>query len=375
MLLVERDGVEIFHGDALDCYASWPTPAVIVSDGPYGLGLFPGEPTTAKELAEWYRPHARSWAAAATPATTLFFWNTEIGWALSHPALEDAGWDYVGLNTWDKTLAHLAGNVNTATMRRFPPVTEVCAHYVRKPPASLPGGSVQGWLRAEWARTGLAWRDANAACGVADAASRKWLTADECWYPPPPAMFELLERFANRFGDAAGAPYFDLAVFDEPGRSGDADGQLPGERWAKLRPRFVCPFGVSNVWTLPAVRGPERLRLSDGATAHPNQKPVAFMERLLKAASGPGEVVWDPFMGTGSTLIAAWRLGRRGFGAEVDRAWADGAARRLLDEPAALFSAAAVGDSAAEPLFLFGPEASMLPGAKGRTAARLPVGV
>src|SRR5690606_1700911 len=59
---------------------------------------------------------------AAQPATTLWFWNTEIGWATVHPLLAEQGWEYVQTIVWDKGIAHIAGNVNGDTIRQFPVV-------------------------------------------------------------------------------------------------------------------------------------------------------------------------------------------------------------------------------------------------------------
>ena len=70
----------IHKGDAMDWYDVWPSPTVIISDGPYGLGSYPGDPPTHEGLAEWYKPHAKKWAERASAQTTLWFWNSEIGW-------------------------------------------------------------------------------------------------------------------------------------------------------------------------------------------------------------------------------------------------------------------------------------------------------
>src|SRR5579872_2734115 len=64
--------------DALECYAHWPRPTVIVSDGPYGVSGFPGDPPTPDGLRAWYAPHFAEWARYALPETTLWFWGTEI---------------------------------------------------------------------------------------------------------------------------------------------------------------------------------------------------------------------------------------------------------------------------------------------------------
>ncbi|HEX3311089.1 MAG TPA: hypothetical protein VHS32_32970, partial [Streptosporangiaceae bacterium] len=74
-------GFDLFRGDALNAYRDWPAPATIVSDGAYGVRGFHGDTIGPEALPRWYRPHIAAWAAAAGPATTLWFWNTELGWA------------------------------------------------------------------------------------------------------------------------------------------------------------------------------------------------------------------------------------------------------------------------------------------------------
>ena len=120
------------HGDFLDASLEWPAPTVIIADGPYGISSFPGDPPSHQFLPDWYRPHVIRWSERALPETTLWFWNTEIGWASAHPLLEEHGWEYRSCHVWDKGISHIAGNANTKTLRRFPVVTEVCAQYVRK---------------------------------------------------------------------------------------------------------------------------------------------------------------------------------------------------------------------------------------------------
>lgn len=58
-------------GDALDHYEQWPPPDVIISDGPYGLRSFPGDPAEVGGLVELYEPYAEVWAKCAKPSTTL----------------------------------------------------------------------------------------------------------------------------------------------------------------------------------------------------------------------------------------------------------------------------------------------------------------
>jgi len=51
---------------------------------------------------------------------------------------------------------------------------------------------------------------------------------------------------------------------------------------------------------------------------HPTTKPVELIARMIANSSRPGELVYDPFCGSGSTLLAAQQLGRRGYGVEID---------------------------------------------------------
>jgi site-specific DNA-methyltransferase (adenine-specific) len=311
----------IQFGNSLDLLTRWDTPVVIVSDGPYGVSGYDGDLAKADGLADWYEPHIKAWSKQATPLTTLWFWNTEVGWAEVHPILKRHGWIYRSCNIWNKGISHVAGNTNTKTLRRFPVVTEVCAHYVRSPQFRLGGQSglsAQDWLRAEWTRTGLPFCLANVACGVANAATRKYLTADHLWYFPPPEVFDKLVTYANEKGDPAGRPYFSV----------DGTNVLSKSQWEQLRGKFYCPAGVTNVWDHSAVRGSERIKV-DGKAVHPNQKPLALMELIITSSSEKGDVIWEPFGGLCSASFAAAYLDRAAFAAEIEKATYDSAIKRF----------------------------------------------
>ncbi len=82
-------------------------------------------------------------------------------------------------------------------------------------------------------------------------------------------------------------------------------------------------------WLLPICGGPERLRDTNGRKSHPTQKPEALLHRVIMAATRPGEIVLDPFFGTGTTGAVAKRLGRRWIGIERDAGYARIAAERI----------------------------------------------
>jgi DNA methylase len=322
------NGLAHLHcGDSLEYYSTWETPSVIVSDGGYGVLGFEGDTSDHLDLPRWYEPHIAAWSAAVTTTATLWFWNSEIGWAAVHPLLEKHGWRYVSCNVWNKTKAHIAGNVNTARIRQFPVVTEVCVHYVKEPRIS--GQTLQSWLIQEWKRTGLPRRKANEACGVRDAAVRKYFDKGHLWYFPPAERFQQLADYANEFGAAAGRPYF----------SRDGERPLTGAEWAQLRTRFHCPHGVTNVWERFPLKGKERVKATQVSerVAHLNQKPLDLLEMTIRASSAAGEVVWEPFGGLFSASLAATRLGRKAYAAELDPTYFTLGVARFMDErPAAV---------------------------------------
>ncbi|HEY5316272.1 MAG TPA: hypothetical protein VIK18_27330, partial [Pirellulales bacterium] len=239
----KRGNASLHFNYAEQLYAKWPSPVCIVADGPYGVSGFPGDLHTADNLAAWYRPHVEAWSRYSTPQTTLWFWGTELGWATVHGLLAELDWEYRCCNIWDKGMGHVAGNCNTQTLRKFPVVTEVCVQYTKTARFTVDGRplSMQDWLRYEWMRSGLPLSASNQACGVLNAATRKYLTADHLWYYPPPEAFARLADYANKHGAKEGRPYFSV------------DGRRPisTAEWSMLRAKFKCESGINNVWREP----------------------------------------------------------------------------------------------------------------------------
>lgn len=307
-------------GDSLAEYHRWPTPTVIVSDGPYGVGGYEGDPTTVATLPALYEPHAAAWGLYAKSSTVLWFWNTELGWATVHPVLEKHGWKYQGCNIWNKGLSHVAGNCNGKTMRSFPVVTEVCVQYVRNPEfIRINNLSIQDWLRTEWLRTGMPLNRANEACGVKNAATRKYLTTDHCFYFPPADVFDRLRKYANEHGSPEGKPYFELP----------SELTLNGG-WSRLWYNWHFEYGVTNVWDEPALRGQERIK-HGGKVLHLNQKPLHFMQRIIHAVCQSGDVVWEPFGGLASASVVAIHHECSAYVAEVNETYHKLAKTRLED--------------------------------------------
>lgn len=321
---IESGGAFLYHADSLSMYALWPKPTCIIADGPYGLGKFPGEPKTPAGLAEWYAPHIAAWYEHAATDCTLWFWNTELGWAIVHPMLDKLGWQYEEVCIWDKGIGHIAGNVNSKTIRGMPVVTEVAVRYTRKNKLRVPNGPalpIKEWVRAEWVRSGQPLYKANSACGVKNAATRKYLTECHLWYFPPSEALQKMANYCAQFGvPDNGWPYFSL----------DGSSQFDAEQWDRMRAKWTHAHGVTNVWQSPPVHGGERVKGERGYL-HANQKPLVLMEQQIRACTDAGDVVWEPFGGLCSASLAASLLMRRAFAAEVAEGYYRAACKRLKD--------------------------------------------
>ncbi|SLN67289.1 Modification methylase DpnIIB [Pseudoruegeria aquimaris] len=82
-------------------------------------------------------------------------------------------------------------------------------------------------------------------------------------------------------------------------------------------------------WVLPICNGHERLKDANGDKAHPTQKPESLLHRVLVGATNPGDVVLDPFFGTGTTGAVAKKLGRDFIGIEREEAYRKIAEKRI----------------------------------------------
>jgi modification methylase len=111
--------------------------------------------------------------------------------------------------------------------------------------------------------------------------------------------------------------------------------------WAARSEKSRCTFNYEAMkalnedlqmrsdWLFPICSGPERLKDTKGKKAHPTQKPESLLRRILLASTNPGDVVVDPFFGTGTTGAAATRLGRHWIGIEREKSYVKVAKKRI----------------------------------------------
>lgn len=108
-------------------------------------------------------------------------------------------------------------------------------------------------------------------------------------------------------------------------------------------------------WIFPICTGHERLKNEEGSKVHPTQKPEALLHRVLMSSTKPGDVVLDPFFGTGTTGAVAKKLGRNFVGIERQQEYIDAATARIaavevIDKP----TLAVTTGKRAEPRVAFG---------------------
>jgi site-specific DNA-methyltransferase (adenine-specific) len=87
---------------------------------------------------------------------------------------------------------------------------------------------------------------------------------------------------------------------------------------------FYADVLLRDVWEIPAV-----INVSAERTGYPTQKPLALLERIVAASSNEGDLVLDPYCGSGTTLVAAQKLGRRWIGIDVNQEAVEVAVKRL----------------------------------------------
>lgn len=137
--------------------------------------------------------------------------------------------------------------------------------------------------------------------------------------------FEQIRTYA----DAAGDAWVRAGVWRKPDATPQFTGDRPamcGEAIAIMHPKGRKRWnghGSPAFWEC----GTERDR-----NGHPTPKPIKLMNRIVGQFTDPGELILDPFMGSGTTLLAAKDLGRRAIGIEIEERYCEIAAKRLSQE-------------------------------------------
>ena len=93
------------------------------------------------------------------------------------------------------------------------------------------------------------------------------------------------------------------------------------------------PKQMRDLWELPLVQGTERLRGKDNRAVHPTQKPEEMLKRIILASSNKGDIVLDPFLGSGTTTYVAKKYDREWIGIELEKSYVKVARQRMKNLP------------------------------------------
>ena len=127
--------------------------------------------------------------------------------------------------------------------------------------------------------------------------------------------------------ETAGAVYKRTCIWVKPDGKPQYSGDRPGIGYESI---VACHAPGRSRWNGGGSHGVFTVNKGgDPRTGHQTQKPIALMELLVRLFSNPGELVLDPFAGSGTTCVAAMRLGRRFLGWELDATYAETARKRI----------------------------------------------
>lgn len=127
----------------------------------------------------------------------------------------------------------------------------------------------------------------------------------------------------------AGLRMMRIGVWVKTNPTPQLTGDRPAQGWESIA--YMHRAGGRAVWNGGGSHGNYVLRIAD-PTGHPTSKPLPMMESLVGRFTNGGNVVLDPFAGSGSTLVAAKALGRRAIGVELEERYCEIAARRLAQD-------------------------------------------
>ena len=202
----------------------------------------------------------------------------------------------------------------------LPTLTAAECVLVTDPPYGLAHSS--GWTSALYGNTAAEYGDGSIANDLNTSARDTVLQ----WYGAGPALVFGSWKVARPVGVRQ------LLIWDKGDASGMGDLSIP---WKPSHEEiYVLGSGFSGKRTTGVLRAYVPARISFGRQ-HPNEKPVSLLKMLIQKCPDD-RIVFDPFLGSGTTLVAAKQLGRRAIGIELDERYCEIAANRLQQEVMAL---------------------------------------
>jgi len=316
--------VRLICGDCLDVLPTLPAESVdlIFCDPPYNIGIFSKMPPD--EYLSW----CEAWIAECSRvlAANGAFWvshkNPDVLVELSR-MITAKGRKRINWVTWDKYNGASAGEQYIMNRTKLHPQgkrawdqdAEYLIYHADEGEWTAQCDRERGfifeplraYLEGERDRAGVSREDVNEWLGfrrMGGMAGRHYFSRSQWCLPTPEHYHKMRECFhvLNEGGEYLRRDYEDLR-----------------RDYEDLRYTFNNPGKVSSVWQIPPAP----------SNGHPTPKPEALLERIILATSNEGDVVLDPFMGSGTTGAVAARLGREFTGIDISEKWVAFSEKRI----------------------------------------------
>jgi len=311
-LQLVADNALVAQGDSLALLKNLPDACVslILTDPPYHStkkkNIY-GDTAFAHDAhyVEWLAQYAKEWRRVLRPNGSLYCFcasemaaRIEVMLSTDFNVLSQIVWtkpNDPGYDGWK-------GKMNKESLRQWYPHSERVLFAEPAVVGNLFRSSLGDFLRRTRQQAGLSGHQLTAMIGAHGKVNHGGAVSN--WeagrnVPSPEQYSKLCEALIST-GKVASMPRYEDAV-----RPFTMDGSME----------------FTDVWTFPSVR-PYKGK-------HPAEKPAAMLEHIISASSFPGDIVLDCFAGSGSTILAALKLGRCGIGIEIDPQWATEIAARV----------------------------------------------
>ncbi len=288
---------QIIKGDCLNKLPKLKSKSIdlIIADPPYFKTIsqkWDFKWRTEEDYLEWAEKWIKELSRVAK--TNCSFWLFGYVKILSKllPIIEKYGFNFRQQIIVDKGMRSISGR-KTSTYKMFPTTTESIFFFVKN---NQP--NIKKFLKKRQKELGLIPKEINKKLGVKFNGGGLWslYAGDNILAQiPTKEMWERLQEILN----------FKMA-------------------YSEVNFTFNPQMGFTDVWNDIDFYEEER--------HHPTQKPLKLIERLIIASSSKGDIILDPFVGSGSTVIASKRLGRKFIGIEIDNKYCKIARVRLKNE-------------------------------------------
>ena len=124
-----------------------------------------------------------------------------------------------------------------------------------------------------------------------------------------------------------GLRFVRFGIWDKPNGAPQMSGDRPATGWEAIA--FFHRAGGAMTWNGGGRRSVFRCNRETGSFTHKTQKPLRLVKELVSLFSDEGDLLLDPFMGSGTTLRAAKDLGRKAIGIEIEERYCEIAAKRM----------------------------------------------